>query len=114
MLLTDWGPTKDRWFRSGQGHKVDQLRRLAEEFPDIKWLLIGDDGQHDEAIYAGFALRYPGHVAAIAIRQLSVSEAVLAGGRSQDRPSGPARSIPWIYAPDGKGLANQLQHLGIL
>ncbi|MGM0931723.1 MAG: App1 family protein [Actinomycetota bacterium] len=114
LLLTDWGPTKDRWFRSGQGHKVDQLRRLAEEFPDIKWLLIGDDGQHDEAIYAGFALRYPGHVAAIAIRQLSVSEAVLAGGRSQDRPSGPARSIPWIYAPDGKGLANQLQQLGIL
>ena len=23
LLLTDWGPTKDRWFRSGQEHKVD-------------------------------------------------------------------------------------------
>lgn len=47
MLLTDWGPTHDRWFRSGVEHKMHNLRRLAREFPDIRWLLIGDDGQHD-------------------------------------------------------------------
>ncbi len=50
LLLTDWGPTPDRWFRSGQEHKRDTLRRLAGEFPDIRWLLIGDDGQHDQEI----------------------------------------------------------------
>lgn len=33
LLLTDWGPTQDRWFRSGKEHKVEQLARLAEEFP---------------------------------------------------------------------------------
>ena len=34
LLLTDWGPQKDRWFRSGQEHKRASLRRLAERVPD--------------------------------------------------------------------------------
>ncbi|NKX52971.1 App1 family protein [Arthrobacter mobilis] len=112
LLLTDWGPTHDRWFRSGQQHKQDELVRLAQEFPQVKWLLIGDDGQHDEAIYAGFARRFPEHVAAIAIRQLSTREAVLAGGRSHEPAKMP--EVPWIYAPDGAGIAQQLRELGIL
>ena len=59
LLLTDWGPTHDRWFRSGSAHKADNLRRLAEEFPEVRWLLIGDDGQRDELIYGEFADAYP-------------------------------------------------------
>lgn len=113
LLLTDWGPTHDRWFRSGQQHKHAELIRLAEEFPQVKWLLIGDDGQHDEAIYADFAQRFPDRVAAIAIRQLSASEAVFAGGRSSGAAGGTG-DVPWIYSPDGAGIAAQLRKLGIL
>ncbi|MFJ7749194.1 App1 family protein [Arthrobacter sp. NPDC097144] len=114
LLLTDWGPTRDRWFRSGQEHKKTQLERLAKEFPQIKWLLIGDNGQHDEAIYAEFAKRHPENVRAIAIRQLSVGEAVLAGGRSPSRSGERPSEIPWIYAPDGAGMSRQLSELGLL
>ncbi|GAA2232875.1 DUF2183 domain-containing protein [Herbiconiux moechotypicola] len=109
LLLTDWGPTPDRFFRSGPEHKKTNLRRLAEEFPAISWVLIGDDGQHDEAIYGEFAREHPGHVAAVAIRQLSPSEAVLAGGRS--KPDHATPDIPWLYAPDGAGLSAQLDDL---
>lgn len=112
-LLTDWGPTPDRWFRSGQEHKRTSLERLAAEFPGIKWLLVGDDGQHDEAIYAEFAQRHPQNVRAIAIRQLSVGEAVLAGGRSKSSVP-PTPGIPWIYSPDGAGMSAQLERLGII
>ena len=59
LLLTDWGPTNTGWFRSGQEHKRVALRRLAGEFPDVRWLLVGDDGQHDPQIYAEFAAEYP-------------------------------------------------------
>ncbi|WP_445818916.1 App1 family protein [Arthrobacter sp. G119Y2] len=114
LLLTDWGPTRDRWFRSGPEHKKTQLERLAKEFPHIKWLLIGDNGQHDEAIYAAFAQQYPQNVRAIAIRQLSAGEAVLAGGRSASRAGQTPSDIPWIYAPDGAGMALQLAELGLL
>ncbi|WP_411720088.1 App1 family protein [Mycetocola sp.] len=113
LLLTDWGPTHDRLFRSGRQHKADNLRRLAAEFPDIRWLLVGDNGQHDEEIYGSFAEEYPDHVAAIAIRQLSVPEAVLAGGRSKgEEPN--KKTAPWIYAPDGAGLLEQLEELGLV
>ena len=37
LLLTDWGLTQDRWFRSGQEHKRRNLELLAKDFPDIRW-----------------------------------------------------------------------------
>ena len=113
LLLTDWGLTQDRWFRSGQDHKHRNLERLAQEFPDMRWLLIGDNGQHDEAIYSAFAAGNPDKVAAIAIRQLSVSEFVFAGGHSEDGDHTTSR-VPWIYSPDGAGIAKQLAMLDLL
>lgn len=113
LLLTDWGLTQDRWFRSGQDHKHRNLERLAQEFPDMRWLLIGDNGQHDEAIYSAFAVENPDKVAAIAIRQLSVSESVFAGGHSEDGDHTSSR-VPWIYSPDGAGIAKQLAMLDLL
>ena len=114
LLLTDWGPTTDRWFRSGPQHKSENLRRLALEFPNVKWLLIGDDGQHDENIYGEFAKEHPDNVAAIAIRQLSTGEAVLAGGRSKARERELDSTVKWFYAPDGAGLSEQLGKAGLL
>lgn len=114
LLLTDWGPTHDRMFRSGREHKITQLRRLAKEFPAIKWVLVGDDGQHDEAIYADFEKDFPKNVKAVAIRQLSNGEAVLAGGRTKGEERTKAGKIPWIYAPDGAGLSAQLKKAKIL
>lgn len=113
MLLTDWGPTHDRWFRSGTEHKLTNLRRLASEFPNMCWLLIGDDGQHDEAIYAQFQEEHPDSVAGVAIRQLSPAEAVLAGGRSHS-PDHSTDATPWVTGSDGAGLRDRLGEAGII
>jgi phosphatidate phosphatase APP1 len=112
LLLTDWGPTHDRWFRNGTAHKRDSLRRLAEEFPGIRWLLIGDDGQADERTYGEFATAHPQNVSAVAIRRLTAGEAVLAGGRSAD--GAVDAGVPWVSAPDGAGLDEQLAALGLI
>lgn len=113
MLLTDWGPTHDRWFRSGQQHKAGNLARLAKEFPHIKWLLIGDDGQHDDPIYTAFAVEHPDHVTAVAIRRLSTAEAVLAGGRTVvDDHS--ASTVPFVTDSDGAGLLDRLADIGVV
>lgn len=114
ILLTDWGPTHDRWFRSGQEHKRSSLARLAEEFPDVKWLLFGDDGQHDEELYGEFAAAHPENVAGVAIRQLSTGEAVLAGGRSTAAERERNSNARWFYAQDGAGLAADLSAAGLL
>ncbi|PXA68816.1 ACP synthase [Cryobacterium arcticum] len=113
LLLTDWGPTHDRLFRSGREHKHDNLRRLAQEFPEMKWILVGDDGQHDEAIYSEFQKEFPASVAAVAIRRLSPSQAVLAGRRAKDAAEDKPDPL-WVYGPDGASLAAQLADLGLL
>jgi len=113
LLLTDWGPTHDRWFRSGREHKKGSLNRLASEFPTMRWLLVGDDGQHDEDIYGEFVDNHPQNVAAVAIRQLSPGEAVFAGGRSKPEHDD-SDVAPWVYAPDGAGISEQLVAEGIL
>jgi phosphatidate phosphatase APP1 len=112
FLLTDWGPTTDRWFRSGQEHKKASLARLAAEFPHVRWLLVGDDGQHDEVRYREFAEAHPENVAAVAIRELTPGEAVLAGGRAQREVHDGA--APWVYGADGAELADALADLGLL
>jgi BirA family biotin operon repressor/biotin-[acetyl-CoA-carboxylase] ligase len=68
----------------------------------VKWILVGDDGQHDEEIYGEFQTEHEGNVEAIAIRQLSNSEAVLAGGRSKAEQR--TDVVRWVYSPDGAGL----------
>ena len=77
--MTDWGPTNTGWFRSGQEHKRAALHRLAREFPHIRWILVGDDGQHDPRIYGDFARDRPDLVEAIAIRELTPAEQVCPG-----------------------------------
>jgi phosphatidate phosphatase APP1 len=114
LLLTDWGPTADSWFRSGRAHKRSSLERLANEFPQIKWLLVGDDGQHDESIYRDFVTQHPDKVAAVCIRRLSPSEAVLAGSSFRGHARSADLPVPWLYASDGAGLTDKLEQLGLL
>lgn len=118
MLLTDWGPTHDRWFRSGPEHKLHNLGRLAEEFPHVRWLLIGDDGQHDEAIYGQFLEDHPEKVAAVAIRRLLPAEGVLAGRRPSVRTDDDTEArdddAPWVSAEDGAGILDELIDAGVV
>ncbi|NLP38795.1 MAG: DUF2183 domain-containing protein, partial [Corynebacterium pollutisoli] len=73
-------PTPTGLFRSGVEHKKVQLRNLIIEYPDIKWLLVGDDGQHDPLTYGDFVFEHPDRIAGVAIRQLSPQEHVLSHG----------------------------------
>jgi phosphatidate phosphatase APP1 len=114
LLLTDWGPTADSWFRSGRAHKRSSLERLAQEFPQIKWLLVGDDGQHDESIYQDFAEQHPDNVAAVCIRRLTPSEAVLAGSSFRGHTRTGDSTVPWLYGSDGAGLADRLERVSLL
>ncbi len=108
LLLTDWGPTNTGWFRSGSAHKCSALRRLADELPQIQWLLVGDDGQHDPQIYADFASERVAAVRGVAIRQLTPVEQVLSSGTptpaaEADGSTAPP-AVPWVTGPDGQAL----------
>jgi phosphatidate phosphatase APP1 len=118
LLMTDWGPTPDAWFRSGRAHKRTQLRRLLEELPHLDWLLVGDDGQHDPDLYAEAAASAPDRVRAVVIRQLSAVEQVLTHGAPEpltDRQRGGQLPAPQeIRAPDGTRLLAELRGRGLV
>ena len=80
LLLTDWGPTNTGMVPQRPGAQADSAAPLAREFPQIRWVLVGDDGQHDPRIYGDFARDRPEAVEAIAIRQLTPAEQVLSHG----------------------------------
>ncbi|MDR2975333.1 MAG: DUF2183 domain-containing protein, partial [Propionibacteriaceae bacterium] len=117
MLLTDWGPTNTGWFRSGPAHKRSSLAMLARDFPHIRWLMVGDDGQHDPGIYAHFARLHPDNVVGIAIRQLPLMEQVLAHGTTSQMPplnDAIARipdKVSEVRGPDGYALRPLIQQM---
>jgi phosphatidate phosphatase APP1 len=110
LLLTDWGPTNSGWFRSGREHKSACLESLAADFPRIRWVLVGDDGQHDPAIYADFASAHREQVLAIAIRELPMTEQVLAHGTLGALRDGEASQlgVPEVRGADGDAIAEHL------
>lgn len=111
MLLTDWGPTNTGWFRSGALHKEMSLKHLANEFPQIQWILVGDDGQHDPSLYTDFAHRMPECARAIAIRQLTPGQQFLTHGSFssiRDSDADATGTVPMIAAPTGYGLMRGL------
>lgn len=115
LLLTDWGPTNTGWFRSGREHKEATLRRLQQEFPHLGWLLVGDDGQHDPAIYREFATDAPRAVHAIAIRQLTPTEQLLSHGLPAPLATrGSTGLAPEVQGPDGLNILRQLRGAGLL
>jgi phosphatidate phosphatase APP1 len=120
LLLTDWGPTPQGWFRSGREHKRNELARLLRELPQLRWVLVGDDGQHDPELYDEAVASAPGQVRAVVIRQLSAVQQVLTHG-TPEPPSEQrwatqrtARSVPVLRAPDGDRLLRAVKAVGLL
>lgn len=117
LLMTDWGPTPTGLFRSGQEHKIKQLRNLIITFPHIRWILVGDDGQHDPYIYSELAREHRDHVVGIAIRELNPVERVLSQGglMSRDARTQAAMQVPHsitvISGKDGHVLLEKYRAL---
>jgi phosphatidate phosphatase APP1 len=116
LLLTDWGPTPEGWFRSGQDHKRRALRRLMDELPQLSWALLGDDGQHDPALYEELVWARPDRVRVVAIRELGLTEQVLTHGTPTPLPGQRASirsgsSVPWVRGTTGWEIIEELRQL---
>ena len=69
MLLRDWGFNKETLGKSSHGaHKTDAIGRILNFYPDLRFVLIGDDTQGDAEAFWHVARDHPGRVAASFIR----------------------------------------------
>jgi phosphatidate phosphatase APP1 len=74
MFLRDFGLDRTKLIAgSHRDHKVRAIERLFAFYPELSFVLVGDSGQHDAAIYAEMVRRHPGRVLAVYIRDVTES-----------------------------------------
>ena len=85
---------------------------MFEDLPQLRWLLVGDDGQHDPSLYAEAVAAAPERVLGVAIRQLSTAEQVVSRGTPgpKDAAAGTGATSPGgpMYGSDGYALREEL------
>ncbi|MEZ0165760.1 App1 family protein [Kineococcus sp. LSe6-4] len=102
LLLTDWGPSPEGFFRDGRTHKRRSLQRLRAQFPAVRWVLVGDDGEADPVVYGDFAREHPGAVEAVVLRQVGAD---VGPGTAREAPAEVVGgSVPVVRGPDGHVL----------
>ena len=74
MFLKDYGVDRSQFVRKGHDeHKLDAIERVLASYPNLRFILIGDNGQRDVSIYAKVVSDYPARVEAVFIRDVDGS-----------------------------------------
>ena len=77
ILLKDIKRGITDFFMSGRGnhdHKFDKIKHVLEFYPNLKYVLLGDDSQHDPILYERICKIFPVTVKAVYIRQTGKSK----------------------------------------
>jgi len=73
ILLKDPHVNLRNIWKSGGGnhdHKLEKISMLLSLFPTMKFILIGDSGQHDPELYTEIIEKYPNRIKAVYIRRI--------------------------------------------
>lgn len=72
FMLRDLEFNVKKLFRSSHlNHKLMQIERVLAMYPHLRFILIGDSGQHDPEIYLQAIKDFPGRILAVYIRNVS-------------------------------------------
>lgn len=75
LLLKDIKTSLTDFFMTGRGnhnHKFDKIKHILEFYPNLEYVLLGDDSQHDPFLYEAICKIFPVTVKAVYIRQTGV------------------------------------------
>jgi phosphatidate phosphatase APP1 len=76
LLLRDFGldPGKAGTTTGHMSHKFKEIENILTTYPSLNFVLIGDSGQEDPAIYNEVVKKYPNRILAIYIRDVQMPE----------------------------------------
>lgn len=116
LVLRPWGVTDAGHPRKGKEYKLAQFTRLVGMYPHVKWLLLGDNGQHDPTTFTTLANAFPHNIAGIFIRTLSAHQHMMVHGSHDPLPNNMVGEIPShipvLYGADGYSLISQIEQRG--
>lgn len=113
MLLKDFGLTSAKWMTGGHdGHKLQMIGKVMDANPQLNFVLIGDSGQDDGAIYAEAARRHPGRVIEVHLRDVTTGDldTHIEAGIADLRDMG----IPLTVSPTLSEPARQARDAGLI
>lgn len=70
ILLRSFGSIFKRATASEKPHKQKEIINLLENYPAMKFVLIGDSGEHDASIYTDIAVQFPNRIICIYLRSV--------------------------------------------
>ena len=115
LALTDWGPGRSGLLRIGaHAHKLGALRRIAQDLPGPRLVLLGDSGQADAEIYASFAAGHPGRVAAVYIRRAGAETPARRARLDASARTLDAADVPFVVADDSAAFLAHAREVGLV
>lgn len=71
ILLRNFRTPFDRSIKPEKPHKQKEIINILKTYPALRFILIGDSGEHDASIYTEIAAQYPDRVMAIYLRSVN-------------------------------------------
>jgi phosphatidate phosphatase APP1 len=97
---------------AGRETKAVRLHEILDLHPDLRFVLLGDSGEHDPEIYADLVREYPGRVIAVYIREVRLDPG---DGRVENvSGSWSAEDVPFVLAADSDAVRRHATALGLL
>ncbi len=91
-------------------HKAHEIENILKTYPRLRFVLIGDSGEHDADIYKEIDQQYPGRVLAIYLRDVG-------HGKRMERIRSlfdTAMKTPVCFVEDSEQLAEHAKALGLV
>ena len=70
ILLRDFRTPFDKSLKPEKPHKQKEILNILKTYPHLNFILIGDSGEHDPAIYIEMAAQFPDRILAIYLRSV--------------------------------------------
>lgn len=113
LLLADYGLDQTSFpFASHDTHKLAQIEQILATYPHLPFILIGDSGQRDRAIYQRVNDDFPGRILAIYIRD--VQWLTLDSSTQKAQIETLHNKIEMILAPNTAAAANHAAEHGYI
>jgi len=115
LVMTDWGPGVGWLFREGSVEfKSRIVLELMQEHPKLRWVLVGDSGQHDPEAYAAVARARPDRVVAIYIREVLPESLTRASAVRAIADELGELGVPMLLVRDSQTAERHARSMGLL
>ena len=113
ILLRDIGISPTKFIKEKHNvHKLEKIRSILDTYADLKFVLIGDSGQHDPEIYQQVVHEHPTRILVIYIRDVSQDPRDVQIATIPDHLTG--HGVPMVRCSNTEEAAQHALKMGLI